>query len=443
VVEPEVPRGKWFKVSKYFDLSSIQFKPDYKIQVYFWNNSRTDILVDDYTVVFGGPVDRRGDSALVDMTRPAGFTSRFNYPPFPVFLLEKENTGTALKLAGINSGDMVIAGNFVNTGSDGLFVVRQDGIPSVYAFCTGDREFRKIKLNNPSALAIIQPVKKILSGKFLGGQTEQVILAGDKGWLLCALDQVNDICNTSGSIETNLEILAKSEKPVPSLYAGDFNGDHRSEILEIADNGSWKVMVLEATGKKGNSLKIIAEEKNPVKDWNKSEQEIGISVGRFLPASANDLVLTVSKSRAEGKYSYSLLKLNTMKMKWDPLFSDKQNNAGKTFGLDTLKPSDIFFTTHTGDEKEIRVFRYNRDWRYDLKEIRFNDTTFSILSNIDFDGYESSRNPKYYESLTLIPGSFLTPSSCSFLTVGSVEKERHSESILPDFVHLYSFPAKK
>lgn len=444
VVEPEVPRGKWFKVSKYFDLTTIPFKPDYKIQVYFWNNSRTDILIDDYTVIFGGPVDRRGDSAWVDMTKPGGFTPRFNYPPFPVSLLEKEMTGSTPKLAEVSTGDNAIAGNFLNTGNDGLFIIRKDGRPAAYAFCAANREFRKITLNNPSTLTPVQPVKKMLKGKFTGTQTEQFILSGDKGWMLCSLEPVANVCGAAGSLQTNLKILWKSDLPALTMYTGDFNGDHRSEMLVIADNGSWKVMAFEATGNAGGTWKVIAEDDHdPVMDWNKSNQEIGISVGRFLPGSANELILTVTKRKGVEKYSYSLRKLNSSRMRWDPLFSEKQNSVGITIGLDTLKPSDLFFTANALDGNEIKVYRYNRDWRFDLKEIRFNDSTFRILTQVDFHGYDNDRNPKYYESLTLITGYFLAPSSFSFLTIGGIEKERRYESILPDFVHLYSVPTKK
>ena len=444
VVEPEVPQGKWFKVSKYIDLTTIAFKPDYKIQVYFWNNSSTDILIDDYTIVFGGQVDRRGDSAWVDLTKPGGYIPRFNYPPFPVSLFEKEKKGTTSKLADIGTRDQVIAGNFLNTANDGLFVIGKDGRPAVYAFCSDNGEFHKITLNNQTALSPVQPVKKMVKGRFLGTQAEQIILSGDKGWLLCAVEPVNNPCNSSGTVLTNLKILWKSETPLPSIYPGDFDGDHRSEILVIAENGLWKLMTFEIKGNSGGSWKVIAEDdRNPVNEWNSNKLEMGISVGRFLQSHANDQVLTVSRNKSDGKATWSLRKLNTSQMKWDPLFSEKHNYLGKTIGLDTLKPTDFFFSINAGDGNPYKVFRYNRDWRFDLKEIRFNDSSFSILSAVDFQGFSGDQNPKYYESLRLIPGYFTGPSSCSFLTIGSVDKERHYESILPDFVHLYSVSPKK
>ncbi len=444
VLEPEVPQGKWFKVSKYFDLTSVPFKPDYKIQVYFWNNSRTDILIDDYTVIFGTPVDRRGDSAWVDMTKPGGFIPRFNYPPFQVAMLDREATGAATKLADISTKDKVIAGNFLNTGNDGLFVLRPDGRMTAYAFCSGSNEFRKISLSNQSSVGAILPVKKILKGKFLGNQADQVILSGDKGWMLCSLDPVTNPCNAAGTLQTSMKILWKSDSPAPSIYSGDFDADNRSEILVITNDGSWKVMAWESGGAAGGKCTVIAtDDHEPVKVWVKADHETGISVGRFMPGINSDVVLNVTRRIGEVRCSYSLLRLNLSRKRWDPVYSEKQGYNGKIIGLDTLKPTDLFFTTQPGESRDVRVFRYNRDWRFDLKEIRFNDSTFRILSDVDFSGYDKDCNPKYYEALSLVPGYFTAPASCSFLVTGSVGKERNYASILPDFVHLYSVPTKK
>ena len=442
VVEPEVPRGKWFKVSKYLDLTSVAFKPEYLIEVYFWNTSSTDILIDDYTVVFGGQVERRGDSAYTDMTKPDGFTQRFNYPPFPVSFLEKENAASKPKIAGLTTSDKVVAGNFLNAANDALFVIGQDGRPAVYAYCPANREFSKITLNNQAVIAPVQPVKKIMKGRFTGGQGEQILVCGEKGWMLCSPGPVNEICNTSGALQTDLKILWKSDVAAPSIFCGDFNGDQRTEILQIENNGSWKVMAFESTeGHAGNWKEIAGDQQNPVKEWNKNDQEIGITVGKFVPGLANDQVLTVIKGMRDTKYGYTLLKLNSSRMRWDPLLGEKQAGFGKTIGIDTLKPSDLIFTARDGNE--LKVYRYNRDWRFDLKEIRFNDSTFRIISSVDFQGFSMDQNPKYYESLTLIPGNFLDASSSSILTIGCVAKERHYDAILPDFVHLYAFPSKK
>ncbi len=444
VHEPLVPKGKWFKISGYFDLASVAFKPGYKLQVYFWNNSSTDILVDDYNIVFGGTPERRGDSARVDMTRPAGYIPRFNYPPFPVSLLEKE-TGLSLpKPSDIGTADQVIAGNFFNSGSDGLFIIKPDGRPAAFAFCAANKAFRKVVLNNAAALSAISPVKKLITGRFVGGLGEQVVIAGDRGWILAAIDASANICSSSGDLQATLKILCKSDGPSTSITAGDFNGDHRAEVLEIAANGSWKVLSFEQAANKPGNWKVIAENaKEPVKLWDQGNQELSVSAGKFLSHSVGDQVLTIAKAKTDGKYSWTILKLNIPAMRWEPAFTEKQGYCGKTIGLDTLKPDDILISGIDGDGNQANVIRYNRDWRFDLREIRFNDSTFTILQSYDFHGFEQDHNPKYYESLALIPGHYSGPPGISFLTVGHIARERHYESILPDFVALYSMSKKK
>ncbi len=441
--DPEVPRGKWFKISTYFDLASVSFKPGYKLQVYFWNNSSTDILVDDYFISFGGAVDRRGDSARVDMTRPAGFIPKFNYPPFQVSVLERELVHKPITPGEIGPDDFAVAGDFFNTGNDGLSVIRKDGRIATYAFCRDKGEFRRINLNNAAALSAVGPVKKIVKGRFLSTRTDQLMVIGEKGCLLGVFNPVENICNSADGLQTSLNVLWRSGTPAGSIHAGDFNGDGRTEILEIGDNGSWGLKMFEPDGKTGGSWKILSGDDNqPINEWNRNIKDIGISIGRFFPVLAHDVVLTVTRNKSDGKYAYSLRKLNISAGKWEPVFSEKQNYLGKTYGLDTLKPADAFFTASCDGRKMI-IYRYNRDWRYDLKEIIFNDTTFNIVSTVDFHGYDRDQSPRYYESLKLIPGNFLNPSRGSFLAIGHVSKTRHYQDILPDFIHLYSLPANK
>jgi hypothetical protein len=444
VYDPEVPRGQWFKVSKYMDLSKVEFKPGYKIQLYFWNTSSADILVDDYFISFGGAIDRRGDSARVDMTKPAGFIAKYNFPPFPVSMMEKEPLAKSVSPSEIDPADFAIAGNFYNTGNDGLLAIGKNGRVVAYTFCQGSREFRKINISNQQSLQALGSVRKIVKGKFLPGNADQFIVIGNKGWMLGAINPPENSCSGDGVLQGNLKILWKSAEVAGTLDAGDFNGDKRAEILSVAANGSWKLMSFEPDGNKtGGSWKVLfADDQKPVDEWDQGVRETGMSVGRFLPGEARDVVLTVTRNKNDKKYAYSLRKFNPAGKNWEPVSGTKQHQAGMTIGLDTLKPADHFFAIPAGVNKTA-VFRYNRDWRYDMKEIRFNDSTFTIVSEVDFHGYEKDQNPKYYESLKLVPGCYLNATTGSFFTVGSIPKSRHYQEILPDFAHLYSLAAIK
>ncbi|MCK9219231.1 MAG: hypothetical protein M0P47_04170 [Bacteroidales bacterium] len=427
--EPEVPRGKWFKISGYIDLTSVTFKPNYKIQVYFWNNSKTDILIDDYTIVFGGPVDRRGDSARVDMTKPAGFSPRFNEPPFPVTFLEKEEISIPLKPDEFHSGDFLLSGNFLNTGNDDLLMIDKQGKPKIFTNISSQKESRKIVSGNPGSLLISGRVKTIGKGKFLNGSGEQFVVFGEKGWAM-------------GGISQNaFQTYWKSANPLFAAFPGDFNGDHQSELLSITEDGAWKILTFQQKGKmQGDWIQLAKEPHYPIGEWNVNKYEYQIFAGHFLQDTPGDILLTVFREKSTGKRGYSLRKFKAGQ--WISCFSKSADVSGKTIGLDTLKPSDHFYIFKDGKNTPDKIYRYNRDWRFDLKEVRFNDSTFQIIAWVDFHGYPNDNNPKYYESLALIPGKFCGSENPGFLVVGKIAKERNYVKTLPDFVQFFTIPKK-
>lgn len=436
VREPGVPRGKWFKVSGYFDLSAVAFKPGYKLQIYFWNNSRTDILVDDYYVVFGGAVDRRGDSARVDLTKPEGFRPRPNYPPFPVEFLEREQLPAGLMPGDLKPTDLAVAGDFFNTGNDGLIVSRPDGKINPFIFCKNSGSFRKVTITNPGVIAGSGKIKKVVCCKSGGNQPDKVVILTDKELLLSALSPVENGCKQNDAVQTTLTVLSRFQGALTDVLCGDFTGDNRNRILAVREDGTWELLQPEPGAGKTITLKSIFQgSKQAVGLWNQNEYQPTLTSGKFVAGAGHDVILTTVRSKSDGKFSYTLLRLNPSKAAWEPLYPATRDHLGITTGQDTLKPTDRFYTVSDGSK--TRIFRYNRDWRYDLKEIRFNDTSFTIVADVDFRGYDKDRNPKYYEKLTLIPGCYAEPSVTRFLLTGSVAGERHYEAILPDFVQIY------
>ncbi len=438
VLDPEVPRGKWFKISKYIDLSAIQFKPEYKVQVYFWNNSSTDILIDDYFISFGGPVDRRGDSARVDMTKPEGFVAKFNLPPFPTAYLDREPLEKPEAAEGFNPQDLAVAGDFLNAGNDALVTVKKDGRMTLQAFCPESRAFRAVTLVNAAALKAIAPVTGLAAGNFRPGRTAQVLISGAGGSLLCALEPQGKPCANPAAALAVVKVLAKT--PARQRFvAGDFNGDGRSELLEIANDGSWTVSQLT----EGQGWKAIPGGTGTRPDgWDGSRFEMGITAGEFSTQHAASLLLSIERNKSDGTISWSLLKFNPTASRWDALHPERNGRRGLVIGLDTLKPADRFFVV-TGPGNRPVVLRYNRDWRFDLKEISFNDSTYAIRSWVDFRGYDNDCNPKFYETLALVPGRFGGPGSVGLLVSGRVDPARGYQALLPDLLQLYSFREQK
>ena len=452
-----IPQGKWFKISGHFDLSDIKWKPNYKIQVYFWNNSNTDMLVDDYYIVFGAAPKRKGDTTLTDMTSVQPFQPRFNYPPFPLINLEKEEINNRNSVYLINDGDdktgdispndQLFAGNFTgnNDGRDDLLVIKSTGNCELYHFCDEKSRFSKIKTIIPPDLLTFFSRGKVIQGKFTGAVPEELLIIKDKELLIGSFDKIKIHCSSNTDDQTPFKtIIRVKEKDLPALntasgnrcFSADVDGDKQSELLIINDNGSWDLFKYSSSTIP--LFKSIASGKeNSIPEWNLKDFTCTINTGRFLSAIPNDLILTTSRNKETKMNGFSLLKFTAGLKQFGALFPEKYHFPGKTIGLDTLKTGDQFFSGLFDNTGRNRIFRYNRDWRYDLKEIRFNDSTFQILSNIDFNGFEKDHNPKYYEELRIVKGCFLQPEISAFLVIAQNHKKLAS---LPNSIQFYSYP---
>jgi len=524
--DPFVPRGKWFKMSGQFDLSEVKFTPDTRIQLYFWNNSSTDIFIDDYYMVYGGPQSRRGDTTYVDLTR-GPYQAKFNYPPFPfTYLRMAENvvTGSTSLIAGgepaqaiILPSDPMISGMFLaeNAGRDVLFVMPQGGKPEIFAYCTGSSSFIRAEVvftpvarlaasspaqdptpvpaqtpapaAVPSATPAAMPGKQyLLKGKFIGGETEQLLFIAEKSCHLYKFSSKGGACSEGNTVRA--ELLWQAEKfenlnfdAARPILAGDFDGDGISELLSVDGNGAWKIYRF-VTGKPSGSWTLLAEGKESPETWKQNNP--GFTAARFLPGRAQCEVLAISENTRDHQCSYTLSIYSPAMKDFVSCFTGKYGmhggspnsvtarggspnsvtarggspnsggalnstgSPGKIIGIDTLKPGDQFFCGNFGPNASPVVMRYNRDWRYDLKEIAFSDSAYHILYSIDFAGYTADNNPKYYEVLKLIPGRF-TGNQASFIVIGRNCKTKDFDGNecseyedlpeLPDFISVYSF----
>ena len=451
-----VPRGKWFKISGMFDLSDVKFKPDYKLVFYFWNNSNTDFLLDDFYFVFGGPKPRRGDSTLVDLSRGAPFTPKFNFPPYPFHHFGKEEINNRNSSFLINNGkikegnispyDKIFSGHFIsdNRGTEDLLVINKAGKAELFTYCRDDKGFRKITPVIPPDLQSCFQSSDIISGCFSGGVTTQLLLSGPKGVLVGEFEKTKDACSGT-SVHTTFKILLKTTiNPFPAgtthLIPADLDGNKITEILATTTDGSWKVFRFEKGMKEPLSV-LASGDSDPLKLWNSKYNDLKITTGRFLQKYPQDLLLTVSKGKSKPGCSWSLLRFDPVSRSFIPCFNEKQNFLGKTIGLDTLKPSDEFLTGTFDNNGKIKVLCYNRDWRYDLKEIRFNDSTFQVIANMDFTGYENDFNPKYFEILRLFPAMLVDPGLTSLLVIGKNCKNKDpKEKKCREFIDLPALP---
>lgn len=471
---PLVPRGTWFKMSRYFDLSEVRLRDDDQIQFYFWNNSDTEILVDDLFCVFGAPRERKGDSSRVDMTVESGYVAEFNVPPFRTSLLLKQDIGNQDKMflgmkgersyGEILPTDQVISGNFITGRGDlqSMLVFGSEGQPALYHFCKSAGRFEEVSLEADPALHTALNGFAWMKGKFLPGKSDQLLVTGQHGMLLLGFDLLSPPCSKEGAA-AKMKVLWSSETPgldgIPlqnghQMTSGDLTGNGLDELLLFEKNGSWKLFQFVPSGPSSGDWKTLATgEEYKLREWNQSLVDFNASTGRYIAGSATDLVLTRFRDLKTGRDAYTLQRFVPGDKKFVKIFSDSQGSIGLTIGIDTLKLTDQIIPGNFFPGNRNSFLRYNRDWRYDLKDIIFNDSTFRILSAVDFTGNPADRNPKFYEILKLHAGNWLDPDVTSVLAIARNCKDpafngkdcSEYEEIpgLPSTLQLYTFTTKK
>jgi hypothetical protein len=446
LVEPEIPQGKWFKISGYYDLKEVAFQPGTKLQVYFWNTSSTDILIDDYFIVFGGTVDRRGDSALVDLTRPGGYQPRYNFPPFPVSYLDAVNTNDPFPANELSVGDLPVTGHFFSISDLGLIVVRKNGTWSAFSSCSGLNG--KMVRQGAGKLGISGSVISLHKGRFVNDPTDQLLVQTEEKIYLFKWGLVPEPCQEGSALQTSL--MVSSESSGSRVCTGRFTGLNRTELMLISQQGDSKMFAVETDQEgrfywKTRSVAIAPADGS----WDASRFYTQYHSGRFLTAAGVDQVLSVSRSVRDGVFSYNLFIYNAINKKW--ISTLKNPSGGRIIGIDTLKPEDKFFLSedfgqfsgHFAAPAPHAIYRYNRDWRFDLKIISFNDTSYTIHENIDFRGYPTDQNPKFYETLWLIPATLNDKHQPAFLVAGKNRSVTGIQKILPDFTRYYEITTKK
>ena len=248
---PEVPKATWFKISGKCDLEKVPFQPDSKIQIYFWNNSNTDILIDDYHIVFGKPENRKGDSTLIDLTRTGSNIRHLNMPPFPVLFLERQLTeqlpSSSLvpsddkKTNELTSHDLILPGYFIENPErlDAILMVKPDGQSRSYLFNPEQNRFKVYLIRIPGSFLNGWNSSIATKGRFTGRHKEEILRVNVDHISLYRIerdrnkDQDGEILlkqiwdGPSGSF--------KSFNPARALFAGasDLDGDGQSELLLV------------------------------------------------------------------------------------------------------------------------------------------------------------------------------------------------------------------
>ena len=431
----KIKSGKWFKVSGNFNLKDIKILPDYKIQVYVWNNSNTKILTDDFFVVFGNEKHERGKTVLCDLTKDTlpKANIKSNFPPFNTVYFHKTEINNNNVVSFINNSDnpkqkneeitpdsRIIKGNFFKDKNNlDKIICFKSSKQSIYVFCDKYKKFQKISIINDKN-QIYWNYKNIVVGDFDGDAFDEILFVGnkDKATYLAKFQAFDFSCNKNQNQQKiYLRYIWKSKKINEQIinnndrfYPVKLNSDEKTKLLIISDDGKWNLLNFDEKS-------WLSLAKNQNNQWDNKNFDTKIIVSKFLKHYPFDVILTICKDKNNKKYHYNILKYNVLQKNFISCFKNNPDSEGIVFGLDTLKTTDDFIIGNFYSHKPTQVLRYNRDWRFDLKLIEFNDSTYNIKANIDFAEYKKDYNPKYYEILKIYSGKFISHNYFSLLTI--------------------------
>ena len=197
------------------------------------------------------------------------------------------------------------------------------------------------------------------------------------------------------------------------IISGKFSDETREQLMLIQKDGTWKIVSFEKN-------KWIELFKGKVEEWvskNSKSSFHFIEKDRRILCIKENLI-----SKNSDYFMHSFLPFGTLKSAFQ-----NNDNKGLLNSMDTLKTTDFYISLKAG------IIRLNRDWRFDLKEIIFNEKGFVINNTIDFTAYTADQNPKFYESSVIVPGNYFEPLKPALMVLSGNKKK----DILPDVLQFF------
>lgn len=411
---------KWIKVSGSVDIDISTIQDDYSIKTYLWNDSRTNILIDDILVVAGADAIHQGDTVYCDISEGKSWLAQFNTPPFPWLYLKKEeinNNGPYLAVSSKgNKGKImphhrIVVGNFYNTSDKkDKILALEDQTINAYSFCKALKSFTHDFIYQPENASLWQN-SAIFSAPFTGSGRDDILLVdtSSKYARLCTPNYISKNSCTASPIQVKMNVLWEgpflafdhNNKTVAAFIAPRFINTGKASLLVVYTDGHWKLFDFAKSG-----WQTIAQSSKPIDSWNADKFKVSFLAAPLNSKSPTDVLLSVSSSINGSMHTYALYS-------YDATVRNLINRSGKVYGTDTLKADYVFFSAN--HEGKTYLIKSDTSWRFDMKLLVFNDTTYQVLGQYDFKGFKASSNPKFYEILSMNTGNFLNPNRTSFL----------------------------
>lgn len=450
--------GSWQKVSGAFDIDTTTIPEGCVIKAYLWNDSKTNILIDDIMVIVGKDTPFRGDTTWCDISGDNSWQQSPQRPPFPyTFLMPLpvgNNASPYLVKNGKRSDGLlmaaraVCAGNFYNPANnrDKLLVLQGDTLTS-YSYCDYSTAFScdfQTVLKPEDSLWL---TSRLLPARFCGKAADEILLQ-DTATKSMALYYVGNATATTCNREPlqlkihqiwqgNYNNFSLNGKQPVSIWPTYLSPVKKAALLCIYADGHWQVYEFQKS-----DWASVAVSNKPNKAWVQTEFDYTLVNGRFSTAITTPQIISISTSKRNRQSEYSIMTFNNSAKTLHVIYPQNMSDNNKTTHLDAQSSYYIINGTNNGVNT---LLKYDKTWRFDLKLLTLENNSVSVMYNVDFKGFAGEFNPKYYENTFFTSGAFSQAGVTSLLTwcYNNRSEKSQNQSVLPDALYLFSFQNSK
>lgn len=425
--------GQWFYISGKAVISDYKPEPTDIIKVYYWNHCPGEVFMDDVLIVIGSQQIKGTKPMLDETVENYKFIALPNQPPYPGIYAKKilavnlKNT-TIQSVDGkgsleMESHDEFLTGHFIQgVKTDQLLLVRHH-LPFAIIWYVLDKMEFKFRTIDPILFPVVPAMATMIAADINGdGMDELIFKSGNTDYL-----RVFDFNKSPQMAE-----IHSQDNP-------DF-GKQKNQIcrFRVKDSKKESLVLIDVNGKtfllgfENNRFDI--KSMGDLSEAAAENFDCQVVSGHFVKESNNDNLLVLYREKKTQKCFYKLMDI-------DPLTGTKTCLQQGSFDnkCDTLYPENTYFAGDMDGDGIDELLSYGHSWRFDMKLIRFTEKNYQIMGNIDFDGYESDHNPKYYENLTVAAGNFADSKTFSIFTVC---KNHQPIPDLPETIGIYSLQIK-
>ena len=433
---------QWFYVCGKAVWKNCKVLPEDLVKIYYWNNCRNTVYVDNIQVVFGSQIIK-GEKSLTDNTsHQFQFIPVKNQPPYPSIFYKNEFAN--------NVKNTTV---FLPDGKDSLVLVAED------VFCKG----RFIRSNNNCEQILVFRNKKPLALLWFDQLKSQFLFIKLPSEVIANFPELNIFSAIDVDGDGTEELVACSENKVQSLNVYKIQVqkpyvksmllvkvkqlDISAEIIQIepfcpANKINKNIVLLDDIG----NLHLLHYEKNSMRsettkmisEADMKNYKCKMVCGHFLNSGASDNLILFYSEKKSGRCFYKIYGLENKFQHFEALVQGAFDNK-----CDTLDPDNSFFKCDINNDKIDELLSFSNGWRFDAKLITFNKEGYVIGSNIDFTGYPKDHNPKYFEKLTMTAGNFIDKNTPAIVTFcGSANKEKVSFDDMTSYLGIFSYKNK-